>query len=162
MRSAPNRSAIRMAVGLTDCVCSRPLASARARSDQGRGEQGIVNAKSLPEELQGAGPRARGKSGKVASFVDINGDSYLDLNLHFDLEEMDVSPDDTEFTLTGMLNDGTQVEGSDAISIIQLWNAVDEVFLTGVALSDTVIPEPATLSLLILGGLAMIRRTRRS
>ena len=110
--------------------------------------------------LQGAGPRARGKSGKVASFVDMNGDSYLDLNLHFDLEEMDVSPDDTEFTLTGMLNDGTQVEGSDAISIIQLGNAVDEVFLTGVELSDTVIPEPATMSLLVLGGLAMIRKRR--
>ena len=110
--------------------------------------------------LQGAGPRLRGKSGKVASFVDMNGDSYLDLNLHFDLEEMDVSPDDTEFTLTGMLNDGTQVEGSDAISIIQLGNAVEEVFLTGVELSDTVIPEPATLALLAIGGLALIRQRK--
>ena len=113
--------------------------------------------------LQGASPQERGKSGNVASIVDQNGDSIPDLNLKFDLEEMDIAPDALELILTGMLLDGTALGGSDAIRVVPSsdGNGLSFVFgddLVVPAIQSQVLPEPATLSLLVLGGLAMLRR----
>ncbi len=97
--------------------------------------------------LEGVAPRVSGNSGHFWSLEDVNGDSILDLMLHFDLQGLAIDPESTELTLEGLLTDGTAFEGSDSIRIVP-------------PMGGEVIPEPATLSLLILGGLAVIRRRR--
>ena len=154
--------------------------------------------------LEGVGPRVKGASGRVGSLVDINGDSILDLMLHFDMDELTIDPDAEALTLTGLLLDGSEFEGADNIRIVPLGDADGSGKVDGDDLSlllanwgsgtrweqgnfnsdDTVneddlslllanwnqgtpsmdgeiIPEPATLGLLVLGGLALIRRRRR-
>ncbi len=115
--------------------------------------------------LQGASPQERGKSGNVASIVDQNGDLILDLNLKFDLEEMDIAPDALELILTGMLLDGTALGGSDEIRIVPSsdGNGLSFVFgdLVAPAIQAQVLPEPATLAMLAIGGVAVVRRRRR-
>ncbi len=71
-------------------------------------------------ELDGATPRTRGNSGNVGSFVDVDGDSILDLILHFSMDELGILPGTDELILTGMLTDGTELEGSDSIRIVPL------------------------------------------
>ncbi len=95
--------------------------------------------------LEGVAPRVSGKSGHFWSLEDVNGDSILDLMLHFDLQGLTIDPESTELTLEGLLTDGTAFEGSDSIRIVP-------------PMGGEVIPEPATLALLILGGLAVVRK----
>ncbi len=98
--------------------------------------------------LEGVAPRVSGKSGHFWSLKDVNGDSILDLMLHFDLQGLTIDPESTELTLEGLLTDGTAFEGSDSIRIVP-------------PMDGEVIPEPATMSLLVLGGVVMLRRRRR-
>ncbi len=115
-------------------------------------------------ELAGAGPRERGNSGNVGSFLDVNGDSFLDLVLQFDVEDMDIGPDGTELTLFGSLVDGTEFEGTDSIRIVPSAGGIglSELGLGNLELATrTHIPEPAALSLLALGGLAATCRRRK-
>ncbi len=118
----------------------------------------LVDLSSL--QLQGAAPRPRGNSGNVASFVDMNGDGYTDLNFHFDLEDMDIAPDATEFLLSGMLTDGTRLEGSDAVSILRVLGGIEGVAVPG-GFHGEVIPEPASALILLLGLPYLARRRMR-
>ncbi len=69
--------------------------------------------------LGGAAPKAKGKSGKVGSFADVDGDSVLDLTLRFRIKDMAIAPDAEELILTGMLTDGAEFEGRDSIRIVR-------------------------------------------
>ncbi len=65
----------------------------------------------------GAMPREKGKSGKLASFEDVNADGLIDLVAQFPVEELDLSDLDTEATLQAQLYDGTFLEGSDSVQV---------------------------------------------
>ena len=112
-------------------------------------------------ELEGAEPMARGQSGMIGLFRDVNGDSSCDLILHFDIGELNIAPDATELTLFGVLEDGTEFTGADSIRIVpgpdQAWLAGPDAGTSGLPAAH-VIPEPATLALLAAGGLALLRR----
>ena len=154
--------------------------------------------------MAGSSPKPRGRSGNIGSFRDVNGDSIIDLVLNFDLSQLDAEPSVAELTLLGLLQDGTEFEGTDTIRIVPPGDfngdlVVDIIDLTALAsnwstlsggakdwaegdcngdsvvdISDLTalaanwtftdsappIPEPATLALLAVGGLALLRRNR--
>lgn len=114
-------------------------------------------------DLAGAQPRARGNSGNVGSFMDINHDSIVDLLVHFETEELTIDPDTCEVTLTGLLEDGTQFGGADFVRIVPPSGdpGLCPPDPAAVGVVGTFVPEPATLSLLALGGLAVMRRKRK-
>ena len=68
--------------------------------------------------LEGAGPRQKGNSGNVGSLTDIDGDSFLDLLLQFNMNELSVESDVEELSLLGRLGDGTVFKGMDSIRIV--------------------------------------------
>ncbi len=115
--------------------------------------------------LEGMSLRERGKSGKLGTFEDINGDSILDLVLHFDLSELDFDASSDEYTLSGMMLDGMALEGSDSIRAVPHGNAFAGPQTLAASWGNEPlaadIPEPATLALLAAGGLAMLRRRSR-
>jgi hypothetical protein len=124
----------------------------------------------LSLELAGAAPTGKGKS-DIGSFKDANGDSLADLLLYFAVQDMDLAGSPTELILNGLFNDGTALAGSDTIRMVGPGDANgDSVVSAGdyasvqanfgnVAPTMTV-PEPVTMSLLAIGGLAIIRRRR--
>ncbi len=113
--------------------------------------------------LEGMSLREKGKSGNLGTFEDINGDSIVDLLLHFDMSELSFNASTDVYTLSGMTLDGVALEGSDSIRAVPY----GKVFVDPETLAaswanggDADIPEPATLALLAVGGLAMIRRRK--
>ncbi len=85
--------------------------------------------------LDGATPTAKGNSGNVGSLLDVDGDSILDLILHFSMDELSILPGTDELVLTGMLADGTELEGSDSIRIVPLGDANGDGFVDDTDLS---------------------------
>ena len=90
--------------------------------------------------LAGAAPRMKGRSGRVGSLADIDGDGDFDLLLHFPIAELELAlPEDgdggpcppyggnggrcppytIEAVLLGQTFDGTPIRGSDTITAIQ-------------------------------------------
>ena len=67
-------------------------------------------------KLEGVSPKPKGKSSKVGTLRDVNGDSFVDLVLHFDLKDLEIDKDTTELTLEGKMKDGTEFIGTDSIS----------------------------------------------
>ncbi len=67
--------------------------------------------------MAGAGARARGKSGRIGSFEDVDDDGDLDLVVQFYKAELDLFEDDTEAWLEGQTFDGTAFQGSDSIIV---------------------------------------------
>jgi len=51
-------------------------------------------------------------------FEDVDKDGDLDLMLHFETQSLNLNPVDTETVLTGELNDGTLIKGSDSVRIV--------------------------------------------
>lgn len=49
---------------------------------------------------------------------DVDDDSDLDLLLHFKTQDLDLTEDSTEATLTGETLDGVQIEGTDTVNIV--------------------------------------------
>ena len=72
--------------------------------------------------LAGVLPAPKGHSGKTASFDDVDGDGFLDIVLHFDVQALGIVPGMTELTLAGLLADGTELLGSDGILIVPDFN----------------------------------------
>ena len=68
--------------------------------------------------LEGVAPRVSGNSTHFWSLQDVNGDSVLDLMLHFNLQELTIDPESVELTLEGLLTDGTAFKGSASIRIV--------------------------------------------
>ncbi len=54
----------------------------------------------------------------VLSFEDVNGDGFLDLVLHFNTQEVNIQPGDTEACLTGLTYGGIVFEGCDSVRTI--------------------------------------------
>ena len=48
-------------------------------------------------------------------FADVNGDGYLDAVLHFETQETNIAPSDTEACITGNLLNGTPFQGCDSV-----------------------------------------------
>jgi hypothetical protein len=67
--------------------------------------------------MAGAGVRERGRSGRIGSFQDVDGDGDLDLVVQFYKDELDLFEEDTEAVLEGQTFDGTPIQGSDSISV---------------------------------------------
>lgn len=67
--------------------------------------------------LEGAAARCKGKSGRYGSMEDVDGDGDLDLVVQIE-NDIEWDPEATEATLTGQLNDGTPIEGSDCIRLV--------------------------------------------
>ena len=55
---------------------------------------------------------------KIGSFEDVNNDGFDDLVVHFPVQGLELSAYETEATMTGVLFDGTQIEGTDDIVIV--------------------------------------------
>ena len=100
--------------------------------------------------LAGAPPRTRGNSGKIGSFKDLNGDSIIDLTVHFEMNELDISPAATDLLLVGYFADDTPFAGTDSIRIVPPGDVngdgfvgVDDltVVLTNWGLSDMALPQ---------------------
>jgi hypothetical protein len=49
---------------------------------------------------------------------DVDGDGDLDMLFHFKTQELNLTDDSTEATLTGESLDGGQIEGTDTVNIV--------------------------------------------
>ncbi len=75
-----------------------------------------VNQESL--EFEGNAARRKGRKEKIGSFSDVNGDGFDDLVVQFPAEGLELTEFDVTATVTGALNDGTPIEGTDSIVIV--------------------------------------------
>lgn len=67
--------------------------------------------------LAGADVQAKGKSGKVGSFEDVDGDGDLDLIVHFRTRQLQIAESQTTIDLEGMTLDGVSIMGSDSVIV---------------------------------------------
>jgi hypothetical protein len=69
-------------------------------------------------ELAGAEAISKGKSGKVGSLEDVDGDGDLDLVIQVKVADLELTAGDTEAILTGETYDGIPIEGVDSVRIV--------------------------------------------
>jgi len=67
--------------------------------------------------LEGAGARAKGKSGRYGSMEDVDGDGDLDLVVQIE-NVIEWDPEATEATLTGETYNGIYIQGMDTVNIV--------------------------------------------
>ena len=99
----------------------------------------------LTVTLGQAAVRLRGRGVPMASFEDINQDDLLDLVLHVETQALQLTEDDVEAWLEGTTFAGEPIAGMDTVRIV-----------------GGAVPEPATLGIFALGGLALLRRRGKS
>jgi len=68
--------------------------------------------------LAGSTVRVKGKSGNAGSLEDVDGDGDLDLVVQVYMDELELSPGDTEAILTAYTYSGLMVTGSDFLKIV--------------------------------------------
>ena len=73
-------------------------------------------------ELEGSVAQVKGKSGKIGSFEDVNGDGYLDLMAFFSIHQLAtegaLSYATTSLGVTANLYDGTAIVGIDSVNVV--------------------------------------------
>jgi len=69
-------------------------------------------------EFAGAPASEKGRSGRLGSFEDVDGDGYADLVVHFRTEALSLPDGDGEATLTAELLDGTSIIGTDSVVVV--------------------------------------------
>ena len=108
--------------------------------------------------LEGVDPLSKGNK-DPGNLGPANDDEFMDLWFHFDNQEIlaAIGGCATELTLTGNLLDGTPFSATDSIRILGCTNGLTAGFGK---LGAMVAPEPATLSLLMLGGGLLLRRKK--
>lgn len=106
--------------------------------------------------LDGTAPMPRGKKETIGNFDDVNKDSFPDLVVTFSSADLSFPPRTDVAELSGRLSDGSAFFGTDAIQLVGPLSGMGDV---GPVHVQTV-PEPAILSSLALGGLAVLRRRR--
>ncbi|MEK7151441.1 MAG: hypothetical protein AAB784_01855, partial [Patescibacteria group bacterium] len=67
--------------------------------------------------LANASIKRKSNGAAMYSFEDVNGDGLLDLVVHFDKKDLQLSETDTVANLVGYMFDGTEVIGSDSIVV---------------------------------------------
>ena len=109
--------------------------------------------------LEGVEPLTKGKKdpGNLAS---ANDDEFMDLWFHFDNQDIlaAIGGCATELTMTGNLLGGAPFSATDSIRIFGC--PEESTVAVAGALGITAAPEPATLSLLMLGGALLLRRKK--
>ena len=70
-------------------------------------------------ELNGTGVRIVKGKGLQYSFEDVNGDGLIDLIVHFDRGTLQLTAGDTSAAVTGMTLNGSQIQGSDSVQVIE-------------------------------------------
>ena len=68
--------------------------------------------------FMGAKPNQKGKSGRIGSFEDVNDDGFMDFLVHFITQELEMTSDTTDGTLTGGLLNGASFSGSDSVCVV--------------------------------------------
>ncbi len=68
--------------------------------------------------LAGAAVATQGKGTPMTSIADVNGDGRLDLLLHFNTQDLQLTKTDTQAVLTGQTFSGQLVRGTDSIRIV--------------------------------------------
>ncbi len=71
-----------------------------------------VDVASLALGPNGAAPA------KAGSYEDVNDDGLVDLVLHFKTQDIGLTDGSVEVTLTGKMNDDTEIEGTDSVRIV--------------------------------------------
>jgi len=68
---------------------------------------------------QSVAQRGSWKAPKLAvSYEDVNDDTYLDLVVFFNIQDLSLDEFTTELTLEGQITDGTPIEGTDSVRVV--------------------------------------------
>ena len=92
------------------------LTTSLADGDERNFDASLVDAQSL--ELEGALAREKGQSGNFGSLEDIDNDGDLDLVVHFPVEDLMLSLDDTMVFLQGQTVGGISIMGTDRVTVV--------------------------------------------
>lgn len=78
----------------------------------------VANIDQATLSFGGADVRVRGNRGPLCSLEDVNSDGFNDLVCHFEDNSDYWEPGQDDATLTGVMLDGTRIEGTDSICIV--------------------------------------------
>jgi len=92
------------------------LSSSRSNGDPFDFDATMVDPTTV--SLSGSLLRGRGYSVDFGSSIDINRDGLLDLFVHFETEDLKLSPADARVQLEGKTLDGVAIFGSDVVTIV--------------------------------------------